>query len=153
MHTLIDKLDVLKKMRVLLVEDSPDNQMLVTRKLQNNGIDVTVASNGRQAIQAIESNEPFDVVLMDLQMPEMDGFAAVTALRQKNYTKPIIALTAHAMKEERDHCLANGFNDHVCKPIDFPELFKKLAHFGSPRTSHSKEKYKNSGDLKENTVN
>jgi signal transduction histidine kinase len=120
----------LGNLRVLLVEDSPDIQSLVKRLLRVNGASVQVASNGREGLEKALNSE-FDAILMDLQMPEMDGFEATRQLRERGYTKPIIALTAHAMKEERERCLARGFTDHVSKPIDHHQLEQTLFHHTS----------------------
>ncbi len=113
---------------VLLVEDSPDNQVLITRHLRGAGAKVETASNGREGYEkATEGN--FDLVLMDLQMPEMDGYEATRKLRGQGYQKPIIALTAYAMKDDRIKCLANGFNDHISKPIDRHSLLKAISEY------------------------
>ncbi|HYX33088.1 MAG TPA: response regulator [Oligoflexus sp.] len=118
----------LEHLRVLLVEDSPDNQLLVTRMLKMSGVKVETASNGREGVQKAQSGT-FDCILMDLQMPEMDGYAAAQELRRQGYTKPIIALTAHAMGEERQRCLASGFNSHISKPISRKILIQTLVQY------------------------
>jgi CheY-like chemotaxis protein len=115
-------------LRVLLVDDSADNQTLVSRILKKASIQVTTASNGREAIERI-SQSSFDIVLMDLQMPELDGYEATRILRSQGYKQPIIALTAHAMREERDRCLSSGFDEHLTKPVDRALLFKTLERF------------------------
>ena len=115
-------------MRILVVEDSIDNQQLVARKLENVGASVMLANNGKEAILAVATTS-CDVILMDLQMPEMDGFTAVAHLRSEGYTKPILALTAHAQVEEISRCMNRGFDDHISKPIDFPLLISKLFSF------------------------
>ena len=107
-------------LRILLAEDNPVNQRLVVRILQKEGHDVVVAGNGREALKALGESE-FDVVLMDVQMPEMDGFEATAAIRKaeiatKNHV-PIIAMTAHAMSGDRERCLAADMDDYVSKPI------------------------------------
>lgn len=116
----------ISKLRILLVDDSLDNQELVKSLLTIAGADVETASNGREAIAKAQAG-PFDVILMDLQMPEMDGHEATRHLREQGYQKPIIALTAHAMKEARKYCLENGFDDHLTKPIDRDKLLKTLS--------------------------
>ncbi|MDQ3230473.1 MAG: response regulator [Pseudobdellovibrionaceae bacterium] len=118
----------LEHLRVLLVEDSPDNQLLVTRMLKMSGVKVETASNGREGVQKAQSGT-FDCILMDLQMPEMDGYAAAQELRRQGYAKPIIALTAHAMGEERQRCLASGFNSHISKPISRKILIQTLVQY------------------------
>lgn len=104
--------------KILLVEDSPDNQILVSRILENAGANgIVYAQNGVEAL--IQSaNNKFDVILMDLQMPIMDGYEAATELRRRGDETPIVALTAHAMREEHDRCIAVGINAHLAKPID-----------------------------------
>jgi PAS domain S-box-containing protein len=104
-------------LRILLVEDSPDIQFLVGRFLMNAGAIVETAANGMEAINLAHSNN-YDLMLMDLQMPVMDGYETVSKLRQEGYRVPIIALTAHAMLEERQRCLELGFSDHLGKPVD-----------------------------------
>lgn len=112
-------------MDVLVVDDSQDNQILISRILQTAKANVTIAKNGREGVEkALAQN--FDVILMDLQMPEMDGYEATQQLRSHGYHKTIIALTAHAMTEERKRCLANGFDEHLSKPIDKKKLFAVL---------------------------
>lgn len=127
----------LQGLKVLLVEDSPDNQMLITRFLKLAGARVELAENGLEAVEKSLKGD-FDVVLMDIQMPILDGYEATVALRKKGYARPIIALTAHAMKEERERCLANGFDDHVGKPIDRARLIKRLERFASHRAASSR---------------
>jgi PAS domain S-box-containing protein len=117
-------------LRVLLAEDNPVNQKLAVGVLQKLGCEVTVAENGRQALAKWESRE-FDVVLMDVQMPEVDGFEATAAIRRLERTTGrksiIIAMTAHAMTGDRERCLAAGMDDYLAKPVRFRELSAKLA--------------------------
>jgi two-component system sensor histidine kinase/response regulator len=114
-----------RPLRILMAEDNPFNQRVVLLMLTKMGHSVTIVVNGREAIAALES-QPFDLVLMDLQMPEMDGFQATLAIRSAEAGTarhvPIIALTAHAMKEDRDRCLEAGMDDYVSKPIARPKL-------------------------------
>ena len=118
-------------MKVLIAEDNEINQQIAVELLESQGIRVTVANNGREAVmQAVEAQaDPYDIILLDLQMPEMDGFEAARALRQAGIAAPIIALTARAMEGERNLCLAAGMNDHVAKPIDPHTLFTALANW------------------------
>jgi PAS domain S-box-containing protein len=111
--------------RVLLVEDLADNQYLVSRLLKRAGASVDVAQDGGEGIDCALRSD-YDVVLMDIQMPNVDGLEATERLRAGGYDRPIIALTAHAMKEERDRCLAKGFTDHLPKPIDRRELLVQV---------------------------
>jgi len=126
---------LLKGMRVLLVEDSPDNQFLVSKFLKIAGAEVEIASNGREGVEkAVKGDHA--VVLMDIQMPVLDGYGATTQLRSQGYQKPIIALTAHAMKEERQRCLAAGCNDHLTKPINRAKLIHTVAELASRQAIH-----------------
>jgi PAS domain S-box-containing protein len=106
---------------VLLAEDGPDNQLLIASILRKRGASVTVAENGRLAIDlcmaATRDEKPYDLILMDMQMPEVDGHAATAYLRAKGYRGPIVALTANAMAGERERCLKSGCTDYMTKPI------------------------------------
>jgi len=116
---------------VLAVEDRRDNQFLIREFLRRAGAVVTVASDGRTAIDLIakaqHDGQPFDVVLMDMHMPEMDGYAATTELRAHGHHLPIIALTASAMKGDHERCLEVGCDDYLPKPIDFRRLIEMVA--------------------------
>jgi signal transduction histidine kinase len=118
----------LKGCKVLVVEDSLDNQELLEQFLAGNGASVDFASNGREGI-AKALGEDFDLVLMDIQMPVLDGYSATKELRLKGFGKPIVALSAHAMKEDREKSLSVGCNDHLVKPIDPTRLLKTVARF------------------------
>lgn len=120
----------LSGVRVLVADDSPDNQILVRAMLSKRGAIVSFASNGREAVDRA-SQEDYDVVLMDVQMPMMDGHAATQELRRNSYKRPIVALTAHAMKEERDRCTLSGCNDYLTKPIDNILLVKTVARWAT----------------------
>lgn len=106
---------------ILLVDDSPDNQLLVRRILEKHGARVEVACNGREALAKAFSAK-HDVVLMDIQMPILDGYQVLSALKAKDYMTPVIALTAHAMNEDRLKTHAAGFVGHLAKPINTAEL-------------------------------
>jgi signal transduction histidine kinase/DNA-binding response OmpR family regulator len=132
----------LRGARILVTEDNEINQQIATELLEGTGATVTVANNGREAVDLLSNGPqppPFDVVLMDLQMPVMDGYQATAALRSDaRFTKlPIIAMTAHARLEERQRCLASGMNDHVSKPIDPSALFEAVARYYRPATGAS----------------
>jgi len=119
-----------RPLRVLLAEDSPVNQRVAMAMLEKFGHQVTVAANGRQAL-AMFSKQPFDLVLMDVQMPEMDGLESTRSIREYEQTTgghvPIVALTAHAMKGDRDRCLSTGMDAYVTKPIRSKELMRVIA--------------------------
>jgi CheY-like chemotaxis protein len=118
----------LQNLQILVVDDSLDNQLIISHLLRRAGAMVETADNGRDGVdKAITGN--FSLVLMDLQMPVMDGFNAISELRSRGYSKPVIALTAHTMKEEKRRCLERGFDDHLSKPIDIQNLFKTISRF------------------------
>ena len=114
-----------RKLRVMLVEDNLVNQVLASRLLERQGHHVTVVGDGRKALNIL-IHEKFDLAIMDVQMPEMDGFEATAAIREaEQYTGgrlPIIAMTAHAMKGDRERCLSAGMDGYVSKPIHVQEL-------------------------------
>jgi len=112
-------------LRILLAEDNVVNQMLAVRFLERNGHVVTVAQNGNEVLAHFQHSS-FDVVLMDVQMPEMDGLTATRKIREREGKTgthiPIVAMTAHAMKEDRERCLEAGMDDYLSKPINAAEL-------------------------------
>ncbi len=124
------------RLRILLVEDNAVNQMLAVRLLEKRGHTVTVAGNGKEALSALEKDS-VDLVLMDVQMPVMDGFQATAAIREKEKMSesrlPIIAMTAHAMAGDRERCLEAGMDDYITKPIRLQELNELLVRY-SPTT-------------------
>ncbi|BBL71176.1 hypothetical protein MoryE10_17820 [Methylogaea oryzae] len=123
--------------RVLLAEDNPVNQVVVLEYLNRCGLAATVVENGREALESVQ-RETFDIVLMDLHMPEMDGFDATRAIRAlpKGGDMPIIAITAAAMTQDREACLAAGMNDHVAKPFNPGQLLEVMAKWlGAARAS------------------
>jgi TMAO reductase system sensor TorS len=117
-------------MRILLVEDNAINRTVAIEILKKLGCEVTTASNGKEAVEAVD-REQFDAILMDLQMPGMDGFEATGAIRAKETSRriPIIAQTAHAFAEDRTKCLEAGMDEHISKPIKVSELLKVLGRF------------------------
>ena len=112
-------------LKVLLVEDSPDNQALISIFLGRAGARADIASDGEQGY-AMALRGDYDIVLMDVQMPVMDGISAIRRLRAEGFAKPVIALTAHAMKEERIRCLSAGFTDFLSKPVAREELIAAI---------------------------
>ncbi len=127
-------------MRVLLVEDIPTNQLVAQELLESLGLTVTVANNGREALDEMRRNrQGYDLVLMDIQMPEMDGLEATRRLRADpsiSSQLPIIAMTAHALDEERARCAAAGMNDFITKPID-PKLLQATLSRWQPATAQA----------------
>lgn len=116
---------------ILLVEDSPDNQILIEKMLEKTGAKITIAHNGSQGLDMALAGQ-FDVVLMDIQMPVMDGHQAMRALRNHGYAMPVIALTAHAMKEEAERATLSGFTHFLTKPINPKHLIDLLRHVHNP---------------------
>jgi len=122
--------------RVLLVEDNTINQQVASEIIAPTGANIIIANNGKEALEYIQQ-EHFDLILMDLQMPVMDGYTATRQLRKnpKFDTLPVIAMTAHAMSDERQRCLDLGMNDYVTKPINPSELFETMAKWLHTTTS------------------
>ncbi|MBN2024556.1 MAG: response regulator [Pirellulales bacterium] len=119
--------------RILLAEDGPDNQRLIKLVLAKAGANVTLVENGLMAVEtataAALAGEPFDLILMDMQMPVMDGYAATAALRAGGYRGSIVALTAHAMAQDRDRCLQAGCDDYTTKPIQRETFLATVARY------------------------
>jgi CheY-like chemotaxis protein len=126
-----------KSMRILLTEDNLVNQRLALRLLEKQGHTVAVANNGREALSALTA-EAFDLVLMDVQMPEMDGLEATAAIRAKERGTrthlPIVAMTAGAMTEDKERCLAAGMDDYVSKPLKTDDLMAILERIAIDKT-------------------
>ncbi len=124
----------LEGLRILLVEDAPDNQALFSILLKRAGAEVDTASDGLEGVRkALEKD--YSLVLMDVQMPRMDGYEATKTLRQGGCKIPIIALTAHAMPEEKERCLAAGYSNFLSKPLDSRCLFDILSELRNNKTS------------------
>ena len=127
-HSLADRHVV--SARILLAEDNPTNQLVIMGVLKKHGLRVDAVGNGLEAIKALETI-PYDVVLMDVQMPEMDGLEATRCIRDKDshvldHSIPVIAMTAHAMVGDRETCIEAGMNDYVTKPVRPKELFEAI---------------------------
>ncbi|HDY7619584.1 TPA: response regulator [Vibrio vulnificus] len=139
-----DSKNDLKGLKVLLTEDNEINQQIAVELMEGNGLLVTVANNGQEALEHLEAmakgESHFDIVFMDLQMPVMDGYEASHRIRANSSydTIPLIAMTAHAMVEERERCLNLGMNDHISKPID-PEILFNTIRKWCPRTLNEKD--------------
>jgi CheY-like chemotaxis protein len=125
---------------VLLAEDGPDNQVLFRRVLERAGLRVELVADGHSAcaaaLHAWREREPFDVILMDMQMPEQDGYAATTELRRAGYPGAIVALTAHAMSGDRERCLAAGCDGYLTKPIQRDVLLDTVARHLAEARAH-----------------
>jgi len=120
--------------RVLVAEDNDVNRIVVEQLLLNAGVNVVMVGNGREAVERVTGGgEPFDAVLMDIQMPEMDGYEATRQLRALSPQLPVIGLTAHALEEDRRLCLESGMVDHVAKPIVTEVLLAALRRHVAPR--------------------
>ena len=119
-------------LRVLLVEDNPVNRAIAIRLLEKRGHHVTAVENGALAVEITE-HQRFDIVLMDVQMPVMDGLMATKSIRGREAERgghvPIVAVTAHALDQDRQRCLAAGMDDYLPKPIRTPDLFATIAKY------------------------
>jgi signal transduction histidine kinase/CheY-like chemotaxis protein len=127
--------------RVLLAEDGPDNRLLVRTVLEKRGLEVIGVENGRQAValarEAAARGSPFDVILMDMEMPELDGYAATRLLRDDGYPGPIVALTAHAMAGQAERCLELGCDQFMSKPVDRAALVALVSGYVRRRGADS----------------
>ena len=122
----------LDRLRVLVAEDNPVNQMVIDGLLRHIGIEAQMVNNGEEAVQAVlTTRPPFDLLLLDCEMPRLDGFGAARHIREHEARTgtghlPIIAMTAHALAESRDRCLAAGMDDHLGKPLTLEQLIATL---------------------------
>lgn len=139
-----DQKAMLSGMKVLLVEDSPDNRLLITRMIENFDAQIETAENGKLGVEAVLSapaDSPYDVILMDVQMPIMDGMTATRALRDAGVETPIIALTANAMKAFEQECYEAGFNGFCSKPINRQKLFDLIHDLTHSAESQTRTAY------------
>jgi CheY-like chemotaxis protein len=114
--------------RILLAEDGRDNQRLLTLQLRDRGAEVVIAENGQIAVD-LAANDSFDLILMDIQMPVMDGYTAATTLRRLGCATAIVALTASSSAEDRKKCVASGCTDYLRKPVDCHILLKAVSQY------------------------
>src|SRR5262249_33884036 len=132
-HTLREST---RKLRILVAEDNSVNQVVIIRALQKMGHTAVLAQNGKIAVASAMA-EKFDVAFMDVQMPEMDGLAATAAIRENEkktgFHLPIFAMTAHAMKGDRERCLAAGMDGYITKPVRFSDVEQTLAGLGKTK--------------------
>ncbi|MBD1556771.1 response regulator [Vibrio sp. S9_S30] len=131
--------DEFKGLRVLLTEDNEINQQIAFELMSGKGMEVTIANNGKEALELLSISKlgevPYDVIFMDLQMPIMDGYEASKRIRSNSRYEhtPLIAMTAHAMVEERERCLSLGMNDHISKPIDPETLYQIIRKWAAEK--------------------
>jgi CheY-like chemotaxis protein/HPt (histidine-containing phosphotransfer) domain-containing protein len=130
----IDRVETRISARILLAEDGKDNQRFISAMLRKAGAEVYIADNGRIAVDMVR-DASFDLILMDMQMPELDGYAATSRLRSRGHTGPIVALTAHAMADDRAKCIQAGCTDYLVKPIDRRRLIETVARYTNKTTT------------------
>ena len=135
-----DAIRSVKNASILLVEDNLVNQEMAVEILEKAGLKVDIANNGYEAVLKVKE-KTYDGVLMDCQMPVMDGFEATRTIREdpRNHALPIIAMTANAMSGDKERCIASGMNDHVAKPIDIAQLFSTMAKYIKPTPNSVEE--------------
>lgn len=140
--------------RILLAEDAPEVQRFMGHILKKAGAELTIVDNGQlaadAALAAVGDGMPFDVILMDMEMPVLDGYGAATLLRAKGYRLPIIALTAHSMSDDREKCLEAGCDDYATKPVNRAQLIaaiqSQVAQAGEKPPSSSSAQLVAAGD-------
>lgn len=118
-----------KNLQILVVEDDDDNREFIKRLLTRQGADVILAKNGKEAIDLVAKNKNIKIVLMDIRLPDMDGFETTQKIKAINPNMPIIAQTAYALYNDRELCLANGCDDYVSKPLEKDVLFHKINNY------------------------
>ena len=136
-QTLKDNISTLKGSKILLAEDNQTNQEIIIGLLENSGIIIDIANDGVEAVAKYEKDQSYDLILMDLQMPNMDGFGATKLIKEKNKDVIIIALTANAMREDIERTKAAGMLEHLNKPIDVEKLYHTLLKYISKKAEAS----------------
>jgi len=139
--------------RVLLAEDGLDNQLLIKTYLVKAGATVKIVADGQQAVDealaSLDAGRPYDVILMDMQMPELDGYGATSKLRFMKYDRPIVALTAHAMAGDRERCERAGCDEYLTKPVDRAQLVAVVARFAGSTPIPLVSTFHDDEDMKE----
>lgn len=124
--------------KILLAEDNPDNQRLISMFIRNTGAELVIAANGQEVLDKVQ-HENFDLILMDTQMPLLSGLEATQKLRAMNYAGPIVSLTANVMRADIEACLQAGCNEYLSKPIEHDNFYATLAKYLKPRTEHLRD--------------
>lgn len=119
----------LENVYILIVEDDEDNLEFLRRLLIKFGANVVIARTGEEAINVVKSNKLIKIVLMDIRLPDIDGFETTRKIKKQNPKLPVIAVTAYAMYNDRELCLKNGCDDYISKPLDKDILLKKIIHY------------------------
>jgi len=132
-------LELLKGSRILLADDNVINQEIILGLLEDSQIILDIVSNGQEALEQFRQQPAYDLILMDIQMPIMDGYETTKIIRQENQEIPIIALTANAMKEDIERSIASGMNDHLNKPVKVEKLYETLIHYIALKKERLKE--------------
>jgi CheY-like chemotaxis protein len=145
--SLKQNIQTLKGSKILLAEDNKTNQEIILGLLDKSGIDIDIANNGVEAVTKYKENKNYELILMDLQMPQMDGYEATKLIRIEDQDIPIIALTANAMKEDVEKTKAVGMNEHLNKPIDVEKLYETLLKYIVKKTDIIKNIDKKSEDI------
>ncbi len=119
----------LENVEILVVEDDEDNLEFLRRLLMKFGASVVIARTGEEAINIVKTNEQIKIVLMDIRLPDIDGFETTQKIKKLKPKLPVIAQTAYAMYNDRELCLENGCDDYISKPLDADVLYKKIIHY------------------------
>jgi len=135
------------QVRILIAEDNSMNQRLIKHLLESRGYNFDLVFNGIQAIESLKK-QSYDMVLMDIQMPEMDGYSATKQIREELKSNiPVVAMTAHAMSGEKEKCIKAGMNDYISKPIDEEILFDIIQKYSNPASLNANERDNNGGKI------